>query len=229
MNLIFFIFLCFLLIVGFLFDTYAIFLRLGRKKNISEYIAAANLIQYMARILNMGVIFIITFLFEIKKLEFKISFLFSLSCFFGFFVVYFFVKYRGFANFINKLISFPLYLSFPLISKRRIWKRIDLNFSRKKLNKISIFSFLINSFLIFAMFVPFGISEKFPEYRMTSVYIGQIISFFSTFLTFGLLDPNIMTSVSRGDVYKAIQNQVFGRFISYAMMSAIFMSIGVFL
>lgn len=152
-----------------------------------------------------------------------------MSCFFGIFVVYFFVKYRGFANFINKIISFPLYLSFPLISKRRIWKSVDLNFSRKNLNKISIFSFLINSFLIFAMFVPFGISEKFPEYRMTSVYIGQIISFFSTFLTFGLLDPNIMTSVSRGDVYKAIQNQVFGRFISYVMMSAIFMIIGVFL
>ena len=221
-----FSFLCFLLIVGFLFDTYAIFLRLGRQKNISEYMAAANLIQYMARILNMGVVFLITFLFEIKKVNLNISLIFSLACFFGIFVVYFFSKYRLFANFINKIISIPLYLSFPIISKKRIWKNIFFSFNLNSFNKISIFSFLINSFLIFAMFIPFGISEKFPEYRMTSVYIGQILSFFSTFLTFGLLDPNIMRKVGCGDVYRALHSQIIGRFFSYIVMSIVFLCIG---
>ena len=125
------------------------------------------------------------------------------------------------------MVSYLLILSFPVISKKRIWKNVSINFNRGSINKVSIFSCLINSSLIFAMFIPFGISEKFPEYRMTSVYVGQIINFFSTFLTFGLLDPKIMRNVSEGDFHTVIKNQIAGKFASYIIMCCIFFIVGI--
>ena len=54
-------FLVFVLMFGFVMDGYAVFLRVAGVEGLAEVLAMANLVQYIARISNVVVIFALSF------------------------------------------------------------------------------------------------------------------------------------------------------------------------
>jgi riboflavin transporter FmnP len=72
------------------------------------------------------------------------------------------------------------------------------------------------------MFIPFGIASLYPEMRMTSVYVGQLMNFFATLLVFGIQDPISMRMVDAGSLKEAGTALLYGRVFSYVMAAAFF-------
>ena len=61
------------LVFGFVMDGYAVFLRVAGVEGLAESLAMANLVQYIARISNVLVIFVLSFAFETGRLKTNIG------------------------------------------------------------------------------------------------------------------------------------------------------------
>ena len=64
---------------GFVMDGYAVFLRVAGARGLGEVLAMANLVQYIARISNVLVIFVISFAFETGRLSSDVALIFLLA------------------------------------------------------------------------------------------------------------------------------------------------------
>ena len=71
------------LIFGFVMDAYAVFLRVAGVDGLGEILAMSNLVQYIARISNVLVIFILSFAFETGRLSAPVSLIFLLASLVG--------------------------------------------------------------------------------------------------------------------------------------------------
>jgi hypothetical protein len=72
------------------------------------------------------------------------------------------------------------------------------------------------------MFVPFGLASHYPELRMTSVYVGQLINFFATLLVFAVQDPVSMRLVDNDVLDEVGAALLYGRVFSYFLASCLF-------
>ncbi len=209
-----------ILIVGFLLDAYAVLLKISQFSGVGEMLAMSNLVQYMARMSNVLVIFALSFLFETNRLNVSVAFVFLMATFIGAFAVYALTKSQKFCSVIQLFLTPFLYPSFKALANKNIWK--NLNFSKSELNKLTFFSTVTNSLIVLAMFVPFGIAYAYPEIRMTSVYVGQLINFFATILVFSIQDPISMRLIDSEQYQNVGISLVFGRIFSYIVATLIF-------
>ena len=76
--------------------------------------------------------------------------------------------------------------------------------------------------IVIAMFIPFGIASLYPEMRMTSVYVGQLMNFFATLLVFAIQDPVSMRMVDAGSLKEAGTALLYGRVLSYVLATVFF-------
>jgi len=216
-----------ILIAGFLLDAYAVLLKIGQFSGVGEMLAMSNLVQYMARMSNVLVIFALSFLFETNRLNVSVAFVFLLATFMGAIAVYVLTKSQKFCSVIQFFLTPFLYPSFKGLAKKNIWK--NLNFSKYELNRLTFFSTVTNSLIVLAMFVPFGIAYAYPEIRMTSVYVGQLINFFATILVFSIQDPISMRLIDSEQYQNVGISLVFGRIFSYIIVTLIFGLILIFI
>lgn len=209
-----------MLVLSFVIDIYVIFLRFARQSKLAEFMSAANLVQYVSRIINMLVIFTITIYYE-KGADVNPVFIFSTSCFISVFVILIMIRKKVFFKLFGKFfIGFILIKTFPSIKNISVWKDIEI---RKKISfKVAFSSFVVNTAILLAMFVPFGVANSYPEYRMTAVYFGQIVNFSSTLMNFALLDPLLVRELRSGKVFSMLGGQIMGRIFSYFFIGLIF-------
>lgn len=215
--------LVFILVAGFVMDAYAVLLKISQFSGVGEMLAMSNLVQYMARMSNVLVIFILSILFETKVLSVSIALVFLCASFFGAISVYVLTKSESFCAWVRRLLLPFLYPSFKKLAKQNIWK--ELNFSKKEFNRLTFFSTFTNSLIVLAMFAPFGIAYAYPEIRMTSVYVGQLINFLATILVFSIQDPISMRLIDLEKYDDVGISLVFGRIFSYLMTIGIFLLI----
>lgn len=208
------------LVFGFVMDGYAVFLRIVGAEGLAESLAMANLVQYIARISNVIVIFVMSYSFETGHLTVKVALVFLLACFFGLIFVTALIRMQRFCNAVTLCLRPLLYFSFRKISDKPVWR--DLGKFRLNAVKLISISTFTNSLIVMAMFVPFGIASYYPEMRMTSVYVGQLINFFATLLVFGIQDPVSMRLVDGGALEEVGGALLYGRVISYFVSMAIF-------
>lgn len=213
-------FLVFVLMFGFVMDGYAVFLRVAGVEGLAEVLAMANLVQYIARISNVVVIFALSFAFETGRLSTDVSFIFLLASLAGMFLVFLLIRSKGFCNLITLGMRPVLYFSFREISGRRIWRKVG-TFKTHSL-KLALISTLTNTLIVVAMFVPFGLASHYPEMRMTSVYVGQLINFFATLLVFAVQDPVSMRLVDNDVLDEVGAALLYGRVFSYFLASCLF-------
>ena len=210
------------LILGFVLDGYAVFLRVTQVEGLAEILAMANLVQYMARISNIIVIFILSYAFETQRLSVNVALLFFISSVFGMLFVFILIRSKSFCNLITFVLRPVLYFSFKNISGKYIWR--DIGFLKLKSIKLAMVSATTNLLIVIAMFVPFGIASHYPEMRMTSVYAGQMMNFFATLLVFSIQDPISMRRVDGGAHEEVGSALLYGRVISYFLASIFFIA-----
>lgn len=208
------------LIFGFVMDGYAVFLRVAGAAGLAEILAMANLVQYIARISNVLVIFILSFAFETGWLALDVSFIFLAASAFGIIFVLLLIASRRFCDLTTFFLRPLLYFSFREKSAQYVWRK--LGFVRVGSLKLLAISTLTNSLIVLAMFIPFGIASHFPEMRMTSVYVGQLVNFFATLLVFAIQDPVSMRLVDGGVLDEVGAALLYGRVLSYFVASLVF-------
>jgi hypothetical protein len=213
------------LIFGFVMDAYAVFLRVAGVDGLGEVLAMSNLVQYIARISNVLVIFILSFAFETGRLTAPVSLIFLLASLVGLVTVYALIKSKRFCNVVRLALLPVLYPSFRQVSKVDVWR--DIGHFKKASLRLAGYSALTNMLIVIAMFIPFGIASFYPEMRMTSVYVGQLMNFFATLLVFAIQDPISMRMVDGGSFKEAGTALLYGRVFSYAL-AAIFFSVLLF-
>jgi len=209
------------LIFGFVMDAYAVFLRVAGVEGLGEVLAMSNLVQYIARISNVLVIFILSFAFETGRLSTPVSLIFLLASFIGIATVYSLIKSKKFCNAVRLVLMPILYPSFRHVSKVDVWR--DTGHFKLASLKLATYSAITNMLIVIAMFIPFGIASLYPEMRMTSVYVGQLMNFFATLLVFAIQDPISMRMVDGGSLKEAGTALLYGRVLSY-VLSAVFFS-----
>lgn len=206
---------------GFILDAYSVFVKVTDVDGLAETLAMANLVQYLARISNVVVVFILSFSFETGRLSANISFLFLVASLLGLIAVLCLIYSSQFCNFITICLHPILHLSFAKISKIPVWRNLE-RVNRKSF-KLAGISVITNAMIILAMFVPFGIASYYPEMRMTSVYVGQLVNFFATLLIFAVQDPVSMRLVDGGTLVGAGSALLFGRALSYLLSAFVFL------
>jgi len=208
------------LIFGFVMDAYAVFLRVAGVDGLGEVLAMSNLVQYIARISNVLVIFILSFAFETGRLKTPVSLIFMLASIVGVVTVCGLIKSKKFCNAVRIALLPVLYLSFRHVAKIDVWRDTG-HFTRASL-KLATYSALTNMLIVIAMFIPFGIASLYPEMRMTSVYVGQLMNFFATLLVFAIQDPISMRMVDAGSLKEAGTALLYGRVLSYVLATMCF-------
>jgi hypothetical protein len=208
------------LIFGFVMDAYAVFLRVAGVDGLGEILAMSNLVQYIARISNVFVIFILSFAFETGRLTAPISLIFLLASLVGLVTVYGLIQSKIFCNVVRLILLPVLYPSFRHVAKLDVWR--DMDYFKKASLKLAAYSAITNMMIVIAMYIPFGIATFYPEMRMTSVYVGQLMNFFATFLVFAIQDPISMRMVDSGSLKDAGTALLYGRVFSYALAALFF-------
>lgn len=208
------------LVFGFIMDGYAVYLRVVGVEGLAESLAMANLVQYIARISNVIVIFVLSFSFETGRLTTHVALVFLLASLVGMISVFCLIRSKWFCNLVTFCLRPLLYLSFRSISNKPVWR--DLGPFRRGFQKLTGISTLTNTLIVMAMFVPFGIASFYPEMRMTSVYVGQLINFFATLLVFAIQDPVSMRLVDGGVLEDVGAALLYGRILSYLLAAIMF-------
>lgn len=208
------------LIFGFVMDAYAVFLRVAGIDGLGEVLAMSNLVQYIARISNVLVIFILSFAFETGKLTTPVSLIFLLASLVGLVAVYGLIQSNRFCKVVRLALLPILYPSFRHVAKVDVWR--DTGHFKKASLKLAAYSAITNMLIVIAMFIPFGIASLYPEMRMTSVYVGQLMNFFATLLVFAIQDPVSMRMVDSGSLKEAGTALLYGRVLSYALAALFF-------
>lgn len=208
------------LMVGFILDAYAVFLRVAGVHGLAEVLAMSNLVQYLARISNVVVIFILSFAFETGRLTVPVSLIFFLASILGILTVFSLIKSKALCDFVRLLLLPILYPSFKQVSKISVWR--DTGHFNKSSFKLAVYSAFTNTLIVVAMYIPFGLATLYPEMRMTSVYFGQLMNFFATLLVFAIQDPVSMRLIDAGNLKEAGTSLLYGRVFSYCLTALIF-------
>lgn len=205
-----------LLTVSYVLDFHSIYIRSHNSaKKIGEFLALANLVQYLSRILIVITIFIISILTETKHKNIDFSLIFSLASFLATILLIIIIHNEKIANMICIIIKPAIILSFRNIANQQYWRI----FTRKIKMSLMISSFSVNSLALTASFLPFLIAEFIPQYRMTSVYAGQLLNFCATAIVLTMLDPKAMRLLSTGSADEARSSILLGRITSHVLAS----------
>lgn len=218
-------FLILVLIFGFVMDAYAVFLRVAGIEGLGEVLAMSNLVQYIARISNVVVIFILSFAFETGRLNVPVTFIFFAASIVGIGAVFFLIKSKSFCRLVQLALVPVLYPSFRRVAMSQVWREIG-SFKACSI-KLAVYSAITNLLIVIAMFVPFGIASYYPEMRMTSVYFGQLMNFFATLLVFAIQDPISMRLIDAGNLKQAGTSLLYGRLFSYCLSALFFVVISI--
>lgn len=174
-----------ILTLALLFDLYSQFIRANISiKGTSQLIGKSNWVQYQARILTMISVVLLTYCYEKNIINFNINNLlaiaFLISSLFG--ILY--VKNNIIFNIANYILDTPTYLTFKKLYNQKYSIKIKI-----KIDKIFIYSLVVNIAINCAIVIPFILAERNPEMRMTSAYVGQLLNFFGSIINFNLIEP----------------------------------------
>lgn len=155
----------------------------------AQALAFGNWIIYISRIFNMIFSFLLAIGLE-NGLELQLSVIFACGFFFGTILSILYVYSRRLEASISSLMSPILYISFDSFRGISFWRKTSATVTRRW-----IAMFTTAGLAYAALIIPFLIARMVPEYRMTSVYLGQALNFLSTIVLLGLLEPRLMASL----------------------------------
>lgn len=211
-----------LLVISYTLDAHSIFIRTQNSpEKQGEFLALANLVQYLARIIVVIAIFSIAILTETNHIKLNYMFIFGSASAAGSALILLLFYNEKFSNMICRVVRPAILLSFNKISNQKYWR--PLSFER--ISRLTISSFAINSFAVSAAYLPFLIAEFLPQFRMTSVYAGQLLNFGATAIVLMIQDPNAMRLLDTGRENTARSSILTGRIASHAVAAMTFVAL----
>lgn len=197
------------------FDVYAVMVR--ARVNVdgtTQVLAIANWVQYLARIMNMVSVFGISLLLEKKVTTIGVPAMFGYSMCVGLLLIIFVCK----SQYASKPLKYIQILGFTgvfgALGIKEYWWRIDFDY----LSKVTFFSVLVSLLINLAIVMPFVLSMKYPEIRMTLAYTGQLLNFCASIIMFTYVDRVFFKALDAGNEIKCAASIITGKLIGQLVL-----------
>ena len=187
------------------------------KGNQAEVLALSNWVVYVARMFNMLFALTLAAVFE-TGIELRVSVVVFYAFSVAFILCFSYRRLPSFDNVIRVVLWPMIYLLFPRIKGVGFWRKPCLGVSNA-----SVAMFVSTGFIYAAVILPFLVAHFVPQYRMTVVFIGQLMNFFATAILLGLVEPRIMRQLDNANEHTQteIDKALSGRYAFIAMMVAL--------
>ncbi|PKH05308.1 hypothetical protein [Moritella sp. Urea-trap-13] len=158
-----------------------------------QFLGLANWMQYLARIIYVFVLMLLSFMFEFLNLGDGILPLVMGAFVFSFILSILFFTYQSFRDKIVFLLRPVAAFSYPELKNMKINVTInDASFDRV------FFYTVFSTWLIgLAFILPFFIAIRYPEFRMMATYTGQALNFVATAVIFSRIEPKIFQELDQ--------------------------------
>jgi len=206
-----------ILTLAMLFDLYSQFIRANiSAKGTSQLIGKSNWVQYQARILTMLSVVLLTYCYEKNIISFDINSLLSAAFLVSGIFGIFYIKNKSIFYAFNSLLDIPTYFTFSKFYKEKYSIRTTL-----KLDKIFLSSFAVNLAINSAIVIPFILAEKYPDMRMTSAYVGQLLNFFGSIINFNLIEPAFYRALDAKTEQVVASQIIYSKILSNILVAAV--------
>lgn len=197
------------------FDVYAVMVR--ARVNVdgtTQVLAIANWVQYLARIMNMVSVFGISLLLEKNITTIGVPAMFGYSMCVGLFFIIFVCR--------SKYASLPLkYLQilgfsgvFGELGKKEYWWCVRFD----AVSKVAFCSIVVSLLINLAIIMPFVLSIKYPEIRMTLAYTGQLLNFCASIIMFTYVDRVFFRALDAGNEMSCAASIITGKLIGQVVL-----------
>ncbi|QXH38256.1 hypothetical protein KSS89_18455 [Pseudomonas sessilinigenes] len=197
------------------FDVYAVMVR--AKVNVdgtTQVLAVANWIQYLARIMNMVSVFSISLLLESKISTIGVPAMFGYSMCLGLVMILLVCKFSFTSPILRVLQCLGFTQVFGEPGKKPYWWRVELDF----FSRLTWFSVLVSLFINLAIIMPFMLSVRYPEVRMTLAYTGQLMNFCASIIMFTYVDRVFFKALDSGNEFLCASKIIAGKVVAQILL-----------
>lgn len=170
-------------------------------------IAFGNWVIYLARMMNVGFAMVLAFMYELQ-MPIRLSVIFFMGFFFAWMGSMGYVRSSVVERCLSSVLGLLFYGPFPQLKGVEYWRRVGFGVRVRWLSMM-----LSAAFVYLALLLPFVAARLLPEFRMTVVFVGQLMNFMSTAILLAYIEPRMMQGLDRN----APQNEMDG-FISGRVM-----------
>jgi hypothetical protein len=197
------------------FDCAQLFARLSSETRYRLVVLSiANWWQYIARLCNMGFAMILAVSYEMG-LKFKLLDILIIGYLCTSILVFFCLRSNLLERLVSKYAGWVIFMPSYELRHHRYWRKLN---KPKIIHVATSFGHAI--LLHAAILAPFFLADLFPNFRMSAVYFGQLITFMATFYLMVHIDPLMNKNIDNQQPIGSTDGLIYGRF--FAMLFILF-------
>jgi hypothetical protein len=203
-----------LLAVSVLCDFHGYFVKSSlQPERQAEVIAFGSWVIYLARMMNVGFAMVLAFLYELQ-IPVRLSVIFFLGFFFAWIGSLAYMHSPALERWLSMVLGFLFYRPFPKLRDIKYWRKIGFGVRVRWLSMMAS-----AAFVYLALLLPFLAARLLPEFRMTVVFIGQLMNFMSTAILLAYIEPRMMQGLDRNAPQDEMDGFISGRVMLVGCMT----------
>lgn len=171
----------------------------------AEVIAFGNWVIYLARMMNVGFAMVLAFLYELQ-IPIRLSVIFFLGFFLAWLGSLVYLRSAALERGLSLALGFLFYRPFPDLRGIQYWRKVGYGVRVRWLSMMAS-----AAFVYLALLLPFLAARLLPEFRMTVVFIGQLMNFMSTAILLAYIEPRMMQGLDRNAPQDEMDGFISGR------------------
>lgn len=204
----------FLLALSALCDVHGYYVKSSlQPERQAEVIAFGNWVIYVARMMNVGFAMTLAFVFELQ-LPIRLSVIFFLGFFFAWIGGMFYLRSPALELLLTKLLGFLFYRPFPSLRGVQYWRKVGFGVRVRWVSMMAS-----AAFVYMALLLPFIVARLLPEFRMTVVFVGQLMNFMSSAILLAYIEPRMMQSLDKNAPQNELDGFISGRVMLVGLMA----------
>ena len=181
----------------------------------AEVIAFGNWVIYLARMMNVGFAMMLAFLYELQ-MPVRLSVIFFLGFFFAWLGSLVYLRSPVIERLLCMALGLFFYRPFPQLRGIQYWRKVGFGVRVRWLSMMAS-----AAFVYLALLLPFLAARLLPEFRMTVVFIGQLMNFMSTAILLAYIEPRMMQGLDRNAPQDEMDGFISGRVMLVGCMTVL--------
>ncbi len=181
----------------------------------AEVIAFGNWVIYLARMMNVGFAMVLAFLYELQ-MPVRLSVIFFLGFFIAWMGSLMYLRTPVVERWLSSVLGFLFYRPFPQLRGIQYWRKVGFGVCVRWLSMMAS-----AAFVYLALLLPFLAARLLPEFRMTVVFIGQLMNFMSTAILLAYIEPRMMQGLDRNVPQDEMDGFISGRVMLVGCMTVL--------
>ena len=181
----------------------------------AEVIAFGNWVIYLARMMNVAFAMALAFLYELQ-MPVRLSVIFFLGFFFAWLGSMVYLRSQAVERGLSLALGFLFYRPFPQLQGVQYWRKVGFGVRVRWLSMMAS-----AAFVYLALLLPFLAARLLPEFRMTVVFIGQLMNFMSTAILLAYIEPRMMQGLDRNAPQGEMDGFISGRVMLVGCMTVL--------